>query len=875
MDEGGDSAQFDQAGEQGSDGDRQEPPPGSNSEFRSLAMELEDAEALDSDSDSDEADGRGRQPTSPNPGPGDEEHPERPPYRGMSPPPLSYWGEEGLAEERRIKEEVAKEAAEEAEELRKRPKRVPSFIPPEKAPKDTFPTQSDLELARPIIGVLKQMVRWYDAGEHIDDDELLRAAIHESAAEERVNSVFAGMLKQDRRIATFRAFQKAAIQVPYSHGFSGDGSKLARAILAVMPMPGSDWPGRDKKPTNPYRDAATSPTTNAEEETRASKEVMQQLADEKKELEEQLKKLQDDAEGSELAMQKLTSEKGLLEEKLEAIPSDANKIIERLTSDKKDLEEKLKQGQDAFEESATAIQKLTSEKGLLEENLKGVPSDANKTIERLTNDKKDLEEKLKQSKDTIEESTAVIQQFTKEKGNLESKLENEKQGFESKIESQKKDLKEKLKAFENDTQASADMIQQLTGEKQDLERKLKTCRDSVQKSDNAIKKLTSDKESLEQKLEKATEDDGSDLIIRQLADEKADLDDELERYQNDMQQLRDEKRALEIRLEDEREEHDAKLDILNEGHEKRLKESQDNYRQFLQDTEEDRRGMEELHAQRIEAVEGFKKEKQVLEDAVTKLENEKKDVRAALRKYEARNATLREEIQNLQQEIEKSKERVKEVGESDADVTEVVRTSPAKTGYEELLQYYTRSMKAISRKPAAYLWGVGGNKSNLYHVQANIRASFDATKDDAGNILEEFAELHEYLYAAILQMHTDDQLLRALSGVSLDYQKFNFAELAAAAAGPGLSSPSSLALQQRLLAGANNLNPLAWLNLVSFLFFVAATLAEGSKYAQWKAANATTRALYAENRAYVCVSAPHMAFFVEMVREMIGIRRSS
>ncbi|KAK8005216.1 hypothetical protein PG990_011253 [Apiospora arundinis] len=822
-------------------------------------MELEDAEASDSDGTVDEAgvhddDGeQQRQETPPAPSSGGVEHPERPPYRGMSPPPLSFYGEEGLAEERRIKEEVAREIAAEAEKARKRPKPVRTNYPPGKAPKDTFPTQADLELARPIIGVLKQMARWYDEGEYVSDDEILRAAIHETAAEERVNSVFAGMLKQDRRLATFRAFQKAALQVPYSHGFEGDGSKLARAILAAMPMPGHSWQRREKR-SSPYQDAATSPTMTTEEESRASDETIQQLTDEKKELEVQLNKLQGDAQDSDLAMQQLISEKASLEEKLREFPDRANGIIMGLTNEKKSLEEKLKQYQDAAEETEKTIARLDSEKGYIMQELKKCPDGATETIQRLTNQKKDLE----------------------------AKLELDKQAFEAELESQRRDFEEKLKASQEDSQGSTDIIQLLTSEKQDLYQKLKTCQDDAQKSGNVIKKLTSAKKSLEEKLEKATEDDGSDVIIRQLADEKADLDEELERANYNIQELMSEARDLESRLEDERQEHEAELQSQKQGHEKGMAVLRGKFKNFINETDEDRRAMDELHARHAEAMKSFEKERQVVEDAVSKLENEKKDVKRALAAYKAKNATLREEVQGLQQEIEKSKKLFEDKVKNDEDNTELVNTSPEKAGYGELLRYYTRMEDALKlhksdlEEASQLLLQAGGDPRDLHHVQANMRARWDETKGDDGETIEEFAELAEHLHAAIVRLHVDDQLLRALTVVSLDYQDFGFAELAAAAAGgSSLSSSSSLAMQQRLLGGANKIGPLGWLNAVSFLFFVAATLAEGSKYAQWAAANATSRALFAENRHYACVSAPHMTFVADMARDLLGIRRSS
>lgn len=168
----------------------------------------------------------------------------------------------------------------------------------------------------------------------------------------------------------------------------------------------------------------------------------------------------------------------------------------------------------------------------------------------------------------------------------------------------------------------------------------------------------------------------------------------------------------------------------------------------------------------------------------------------------------------------------------------------------------------------------GGNKDQLSNNETLVHRSREATAGDDGTTMEPFSELAEQLRAVVLRLRVDGILVRAMNGVSSEYEGVNFP---AAPAPPAEKPPrwSLAAIPRRLKTWASNRTFMFLLNLVMFFFFLVATLAEGAKYAQWAKANAASRALFAENRAYACVSAPHISFFVYLVRDMFGIPRLS
>ncbi|KAK8102828.1 hypothetical protein PG984_015974 [Apiospora sp. TS-2023a] len=171
----------------------------------------------------------------------------------------------------------------------------------------------------------------------------------------------------------------------------------------------------------------------------------------------------------------------------------------------------------------------------------------------------------------------------------------------------------------------------------------------------------------------------------------------------------------------------------------------------------------------------------------------------------------------------------------------------------------------------------GGNKSDLDHAEALVRASWEKTVGDDEQPLEGFSEVSGHLRAGATRLHIDGHLVRAMNVVSSQYQGMNFPAAPAPAENPRWSLaaiPQSLvAIPQRLMTWASNSPFMTLLTWLMFFFFVVATIAEGAKYAQWAKANDASRALFAENRQYVCVSAPHISFFVYMVRQALGIPR--
>ncbi|KAK8024068.1 hypothetical protein PG993_012134 [Apiospora rasikravindrae] len=878
MEEEGGSAPRDPEGlassqSSGSESENSGFPSTSHAGLMSLDQELANADLSGSGSDEAADRGNGNEPGRPPTPPSPDPNPfARPPSRGFSPPPLRFWGEEGLAEERRIKEEMGKKFAEE----KKKRMELEAQRNPEKAPRDTFPTKSDLELARPIIGVLKQMARAHGVDGKLEDG-ILREAIHESATADQVNNAFARMLLGNHDMTEFVDIQTAAQRVPRSHGFSGDGSKLYQAIFDAMVV--------DTRTKQNHRDAQR----KMEEGSQDAKETIKQLTGEKKGLEGQLKKLRDDAQESEEKMLSLRSEAGYLQQKLSECTDMVEEVRQQLTKEKKDLEEQLakekkdfeeqlKKFQDTSEESKDTIEKLTNEKEGLEAKLE---SDKQAFENSLENERKDLEEKLTKAQGESQKSAEMIQQLTDEK----------------------QDLEQKLKSGDEDAQSSSDTIRELTSEKLDLERKLKSCEDDAQSSRDTITQLTDENKALEAKLKKALEDDGSELLIRQLADEKANVEEELERCKNGanlkIQQLARDKEDLEEKLDNAGQNHENELESQKEALEKRLEALQAKYNKFINDVDEDRRTMMELHERSVENMNKLMAEYQATGEAVAKLEVERKEARSALEKYKAKNTKLREEIQVLRRELEDAKKGIDEgggtVGSSGSTNTTKTTTSDTissatQDGYNKLLEYYNRAEEALKihksnvEQGGQMLVQAGGKQANYDSYQANIMASYEKTKGHDGQVIEGFSELSEHLLSACIHIQADTLLLGSLDTMSAQFQKFDFPgpRTPRPRLSPNATIPQRLveipkrvvAIPQRLLGWANNLGLMPLINLFMFVFFLAATLAEGSKYAQWGRPNATSRAMFAENRAYACVSAPQMSFFYEMVRNVLGIPSS-
>lgn len=164
----------------------------------------------------------------------------------------------------------------------------------------------------------------------------------------------------------------------------------------------------------------------------------------------------------------------------------------------------------------------------------------------------------------------------------------------------------------------------------------------------------------------------------------------------------------------------------------------------------------------------------------------------------------------------------------------------------------------------------GGNRHHLENTEALVRASWRGTVGDDEQPLEPFVELSEHLRAAATRLHVDGHFVRAMNGVSSEYRGVDFPAVPALA----IKTRWSLAaIPQRVKAWVSNSSFLGLLHTVMILFFFVATIAEGSKYAQWAKANAASRALFAEDRTYACVSAPHISFFAYMVRDLLGIPR--
>ncbi|KAK8070913.1 hypothetical protein PG997_011116 [Apiospora hydei] len=613
--------------------------------------------------------------------------------------------------------------------------------------------------------------------------------------------------------------------------------------------------------------------------TKEKKDLEEQLTKEKQDLEEQLKKLQDNSEESKDTIERLTKEKESLEAKLE---SDKQAFESSLENERKDFEEKLTKAQGESQNSAEMIQQLT-------------------------NDKQELEQKLKSSEDDAQQSSDTITQLAGENKDLEAKLEKALEDDGSKeiirqLTDEKQDLEQKLKSSEDNAQSSSDTIRELTSEKKDLEQTLKSFEDDAQNSSDTIIRLESENKTLEAKLQKALEDDGSELLIRQLADEKANVEEELERHKNganlQIQKLTRDKEDLEEKLENEGQNHENELESQKEALEKQLEALQAKFHKYINDTDEDRRAMVDMHERSVEKMAKLMADYQACGEAVTRLEGERKEARSALAKYKAKNTKLREEMQGLQKELGEARKRVKKGGGADGSggrtatnrtFTPDTTSSATRYKYDRLLEYYSRVEEALKwhkiglEEGGQQLVQEGGKQADFDNYQANLRASYKKTKGNDGKVLEPFSEIAAHLRGANIHIEADAHLVGSIDDLSASFHQFNFLGprkprscLSQIAAIPQrlVQIPKRLvAIPQRLLGWANSLGLMPLINLFMFLFFLAATLAEGSKYAHWGRPNATSRALFAENRAYVCVSAPHMTFFYDMVRDVLGIPR--